>query len=420
MIFEDWIYLSLIIILVIVSGFFSGSETAITAVSKARIYTKIKQGNKKAKFVEKLINNKEDLISSLLLSNNLVNVLSSALATAFLYKIFGNSGIIYATLLMTFVLVIFAEVLPKTYAINRPTRTSLAIASILTILIRLLSPFVKIINFFVKILLKNLTKKSVQFSNQQIEEELKGAIDLYGKSDSDSKQEKVMLQNVLTLSDTSVDEIMTHRSNIFSINIESPMNIIEKKISESKFTRIPIWENKPENIIGILDSRTIISDKFLKNSLNKKEIEFLLKKPWFIPESTDLLDQLLAFKNKKEHLALVIDEYGELLGLITLEDIIEEIVGDIVDEIDTPNSHIIEHKDGSIYVEGLVNIRDLNKTYSWDLPDKEASTIGGFIINLSKRIPLYGEIINYESFKFKILSHSRKKIIRLKIEKTNQ
>ena len=281
------------------------------------------------------------------------------------------------------------------------------------------STFIKFINLFVKFLLKNLTKKTLQFSNQQIEEELKGAIDLYGTSDSDSKQEKMMLQNVLTLSDTTVDEIITHRSNIFSIDIEFSMDDILKKISNSKFTRIPIWQNVPENIIGILNSRSIIGDKFSKNSLTKKEFTFLLKKPWFIPESTDLLDQLTAFKNKKEHLALVIDEYGELLGLVTLEDIIEEIVGDIVDEIDAPNSHIIEHQDGSFYVEGLVSVRDLNKAYSWGLPDEDASTIGGFIINLAKRIPLYGEIINYGNFRFKILSHSRKKIVRLEIKKIN-
>ena len=387
-------------------------------MSKARILSKVKEGSKKAKFVENLLNKKQELITSLLLANNLVNVLSSALATAFLYKVFGNSGIIYATLLMTAILVIFAEVLPKTYAINRPTRTSLSIGKILNLLIYLFSPFVKIINFFVKFFLKNFTKKNLQFENQQIEEELKGTIDLYGTSNSESKQEKIMLHNVLTLSDTSVDEIMTHRSNIFSLNIDSDIKDITKKISASKFTRIPVWKKTPENIIGILDSRSFISDKFSANSLNKKVIESLLKKPWFIPDSTDLLDQLFSFKNKKEHLALVIDEYGELLGMITLEDIIEEIVGDIIDEIDSPNSNIIELKDGSIDVEGLVNIRDLNKNFSWNLPDNDASTIGGFIINLTKRIPLYGEIINFKNYTFKILSHSRKKIVRVNIKKS--
>ena len=201
---------------------------------------------------------------------------------------------------MTIILVVFAEVLPKTYAINRPTRTALSIGKILTILIRLLSPFVKIINFFVKFFLKNFIKKNMQFKNQQIEEELKGTIDLYGTSNSESKQEKVMLHNVLTLSDTTVHEIMTHRSNIFSVNIDNEIKQIIKKISNSKFTRIPIWKNTQDNIIGMLDSRSFVSDKFSTESLTKKRIIDLLKKPWFIPESTDLLDQLFAFKNKSE------------------------------------------------------------------------------------------------------------------------
>tara|TARA_Y100000590_G_scaffold204954_2_gene232449 strand:+ start:10360 stop:11619 length:1260 start_codon:yes stop_codon:yes gene_type:complete len=419
MILEDWIYLLSIILLVVISGFFSGSETAITAVSKARIYSKIKQGNKKAKYVDKLLQNKEELITGLLLSNNLVNVLSSALATAFLYKIFGNSGILYATLIMTILLVIFAEVLPKTYAINRPMKSALNISPILNFLIYFLKPIIKIINFFVSIILRNSTKKTSKYNDEQSEEELKGAIGMYDTSDPDSKHEKEMLQNILTLSDTTVEEIMTHRSNIFSINIDDEINNIIENISNSKFTRIPVWKNIPENIIGILDSRSIISSKYSTNSLTKKIVNSIIKKPWFIPESTDLLDQLVAFKMKKEHLALVVDEYGELLGLVTLEDLIEEIVGDIVDEIDTPSSKITNNQDGSIKIDGSVTIKDLNKLYEWNLPDEDASTIGGFIINLSKRIPLYGEIIKYKNISFKILSHSRKKIIRVEAKIIN-
>ena len=414
---ENLLYLLLIFILVLISGFFSGSETAITAVSKARIYSKAKKGDKKANFVKKLIDRKEDLITSILLSNNLVNILASALATTFLYKIFGNEGIIYATLIMTIIIVIFGEVLPKTYALKRPTQTSLSISYVLIIITNLLTPFVKIINFFTKIFLKNLTNKTTKSKDEQTEEELKGAIDLYDTSDPDSKQEKEMLKNILTLSDTSLDEIMTHRINIFSINIDNQIDKIIEKISESNFTRIPIWKDSPENIIGILDSRSIILNKYEKNLITKKEITKLLKKPWFVPESTDLLDQLFAFKKRKEHLVLIVDEYGELQGLVTLEDIIEEIVGDIVDEIDIPNTGIYENEDGTINSDGSVAIRDLNKLYGWDLPENDASTIGGLILNFVQRIPLYGEEIDYSNFKFKILSHSRKRIAKLQIKK---
>ena len=248
---------------------------------------------------------------------------------------------------------------------------------------------------------------------------MKGAIDLYKTSDPDSIKEKEMLKNILTLSDTSLDEIMTHRSNIYSINIDNTINEIIEKISKSNFTRIPIWKKVPENIIGVLDSRTINLKKYKKNSFSKNELKELIKKPWFVPESTDLLDQLLAFKKRKEHLVFIVDEYGELQGLVSLEDIIEEIVGDIIDEIDSPNIGIIENDDGSINSDGSIAIRDLNKLYGWELPEEDASTIAGLIINYLKRIPLYGEVIQYEKFEIKILSHSRKKIGKLNIKKTN-
>ena len=419
MIIEDFFYLLFIFLLVLVSGFFSGSETALTAVSKPRIYAKAKKGNKKANFVKKLIEKKEDLITTILLSNNLVNIFASALATTYLYKSFGNKGIIYSTLIMTAIIVIFGEVLPKTYALNRPTKTALSISHFLLILLKIFSPIIKIINFFINILLKNFTKKTIKTKDEQNEEELKGAIDLYKTSDPDSIKEKEMLKNILTLSDTSLDEIMTHRSNIYSINIDNTINEIIEKISKSNFTRIPIWKKVPENIIGVLDSRTINLKKYKKNSFSKNELKESIKKPWFVPESTDLLDQLLAFKKRKEHLVFIVDEYGELQGLVSLEDIIEEIVGDIIDEIDSPNIGIIENDDGSINSDGSIAIRDLNKLYGWELPEEDASTIAGLIINYLKRIPLYGEVIQYEKFEIKILSHSRKKIGKLNIKKTN-
>ena len=411
--------LILIIFLILLSGFLSGSETAITATSKARIISKIKKGSLGAEYVKKIIDTKDTVISSLLLSNNLVNIFASALATTYLYKSFGNKGIIYSTLIMTAIIVIFGEVLPKTYALNRPTKTALSISHFLLILLKIFSPIIKIINFFINILLKNFTKKTIKTKDEQNEEELKGAIDLYKTSDPDSIKEKEMLKNILTLSDTSLDEIMTHRSNIYSINIDNTINEIIEKISKSNFTRIPIWKKVPENIIGVLDSRTINLKKYKKNSFSKNELKESIKKPWFVPESTDLLDQLLAFKKRKEHLVFIVDEYGELQGLVSLEDIIEEIVGDIIDEIDNPNIGIIENDDGSINSDGSIAIRDLNKLYGWELPEEDASTIAGLIINYLKRIPLYGEVIQYEKFEIKILSHSRKKIGKLNIKKTN-
>ena len=245
----DLLLLLFIIILILLSGFLSGSETAITAVSKPRIVSKVNQGNRKAIYVKKLIDSKENVISSLLLSNNLVNILASSLTTAFLYDLFGVTGILYATLLMTFLLVIFAEVLPKTYSINRPTRTALFISPIIYFLNKSLYPLVRLINLLVGIFIKKIILTNSQIRDEQSEEELKGVIDLYKTSNPDSEHEKEMLQSILTLNDTTVEEVFTHRKIIHSINIDLDFKTLIKKINASSYTRIPFWKKYPENII---------------------------------------------------------------------------------------------------------------------------------------------------------------------------
>tara|TARA_Y100000590_G_scaffold464598_1_gene634436 strand:- start:4751 stop:6007 length:1257 start_codon:yes stop_codon:yes gene_type:complete len=414
----DSLLLIFIIFLIVLSGIMSGSETALTAVSKARIDSKVNEGNKRALYLKNLIDSKENVITSLLLSNNLVNILASSLTTAFLYNLFGTSGIFYATILMTILIVIFAEVLPKIYSINRPNRTSLFISPFIFYLSKLLFPFVFLINLISKNFLKNVIVKNEETLDKQSEEELKGMINLYQTSNPDYEHEKEMLQSILTLNDTTVEEVFTHRKNIYSINIDENSQSLINKINASNYTRIPFWQNNPENILGVLDTRSLDID-IAKKDLVKNIILSLLKKSWFIPETTNLLDQLVLFKKKKEHLALVVDEYGELLGLITLEDIIEEIVGEIVDELDAPLDKFIINKDGNLITKGSNNIKDLYKEFNLDLPKNDATTIGGYVMNIAKKIPLYGEIINDDYFNYKILSHSRKQILKVEITKKN-
>ncbi len=411
------ILLLLIVFLITISGFLSGSETAITATSKARIIYKIKTGSKNAKYVLKILENKDNVISSLLLSNNLVNILASSLATAFFYDIFGVEGIFYSTLIMTVVLVIFAEVLPKTYALNKPNRTALIISPIIFYLNKFLFIFIFIINKIVKIIL-NKKKEDKKSTDLQSEEELKGVIDLYKTSNPDSEQEKEMLQSILQLNDITVEEVFTHRKNIFSIDSSLETNEIIKMINISRYTRIPFWKNNPENIIGLLNVRTLNID--LKNQDKSKEIIFeKISKPWFIPETTNLLEQLVEFRKRKEHLAFVVDEYGELLGLITLEDIIEEIVGEIVDEIDMPDDEFNFDSSGKIITSGEKNLRDFYKNFDLEPPESEASTLAGYVMEISKKIPLFGDIVKDNYFQYKILSHSRKQISKLEILKIN-
>ena len=409
--------LLLLIILVILSGFLSGSETAITATSKARILYKKKKGSKRAGYVLELLDKKDNVISTLLLSNNLVNILASSLATAFFYDIFGVEGIFYATLIMTVVIVIFAEVLPKTYAINRPNRTALLISPIIYYLNKILFIFVFVINLIVRLIFRK-NDNDIKNKDLQSEEELKGVIDLYKTSNPDYEQEKDMLQSILQLNDITVEEIFTHRKNIYSIDSSLKTSEIINKINNSRYTRIPFWKDNPENIIGLLNVRTLNID--LKNHNESKEIIFdKISNPWFIPETTNLLEQLVEFKKRKEHLAFVVDEFGELLGLITLEDIIEEIVGEIVDEIDVPENDFKLNNYGKVIINGEKNIRDLYKSFDLDPPEIESSTIAGYILDISKKIPSYGESFKDNYFNFKILSHSKKQISKVEISKIN-
>ena len=403
-------------ILIVLSGFLSGSETALTATSKPRIILKFKKGNNRAKYVLKMLDNLDNVISSLLLSNNLVNILASSLATAILYDLFGVSGIFYATFIMTALIVIFAEILPKTYSLNKPTRTSLIIAPIIFYLSKFLYPLIFVINLIVKKIFLRNQKKDNKLKDQQSEEELQGVIDMYKTSSPDSEHEKDMLQSILMLNDITVEEVFTHRKNIYSIDGSLDISEIIKKINLSRFTRIPVWKENPENIVGLLNVRTLNID--LSNQERSKEIIFeKISKPWFIPETTNLLEQLVAFKKRKEHIAFVVDEYGELLGLITLEDIIEEIVGEIVDEIDVPDDEFKKNNDGLIITNGEKNLRDLYKYFDLDLPSIDASTISGHILDIAKKIPLFGETVKDDYFIYKILSHSRKQISKIEITK---
>ena len=318
---------------------------------------------------------------------------------------------------MTIVIVIFAEVLPKTYALNRPNRTALLISPIIYYLNKLLFIFVFLINLIVKVIFRKKDNDEKN-SDLQSEEELKGVIDLYKTSNPDYEQEKDMLQSILQLNDITVEEIFTHRKNIFSIDSSIEIKEIIEKINSSRYTRIPFWKDNPENIIGLLNVRSLDID--IDNHEKSKKIIFdKINKPWFIPETTNLLEQLVEFKKRKEHLAFVIDEFGELLGLITLEDIIEEIVGEIVDEIDIPETDFKLNSNGTVVVSGERNVRDLFKNFDLEPPESESSTIAGYILEISKKIPSYGEVIKDKNFDFRVLSHSRKQISKIEIKKTN-
>lgn len=420
---ETGLVLSLVSIgfLMLLSGFFSGSETALTAISRARIYRLERDGNRRAKIVHRLRDKKEALIGTILLGNNLVNIAASALATSLAIQLWGNDGVIYVTLIMTLLVLVFGEVLPKTYSINNPERVSLAVAPVFAVLIRIFAPITAAVQWLINIVLK-LFGIDLKMGNSLISatDALRGTIDLQHRDGDIVKLDRDMLGGILDLADTEVVEIMVHRTHMVTIDVDLPVQDIIRLAVESDHSRIPLWQDDPDNIIGILHIRNLMKAIHRKGNspLSHDDIQQLLIKPWFIPESTSLRDQLLAFRHMRQHFALVVDEYGALLGILTLEDILEEIVGEIDDEHDQPDSgEIVTHADSSHSVEGKVTLRDLNRYLDWDLPDDNANTIAGLLIHEAELIPEVGQQFEFHGCHFTVLAKDGNQLTRLRIEK---
>jgi len=381
------------------------------------MYTLEKDGNKSAALVNKLIDDRGRLISSILVGNNLVNILASALATSLFLNEFGTAGVAYATIAMTILVVVFSEVLPKSYALANPDKTALLVAPLLRPIIILLSPITKAINWIIKHIFQLFGSKiGDQDSLISAHDELRGAIDLHHVEGGVVKRDRDMLGGVLDLQNLEVSDVMVHRTKIFSINADDPPQSVVHQVLESQFTRLPLWQGEADNFIGVLHAKDLL--RVLANldwDISKLKLEDYATEPWFVPESTPLQDQLNSFLRKKMHFALVVDEYGEVMGLVTLEDILEEIVGEISDEHDVEVSGIRPQPDGWINVDGLLPIRDLNRHMDWDLPDEEATTIAGLVIHEAQTIPEQGQIFTFYGFRFQVLRKQQNKIINLRI-----
>ena len=413
---EIWITIGAIFVLLLLSAFFSGSETALTAVSRPHMHHLLKTGDKRAGIIAKLHARMERLIGTILLVNNLVNILASALATSLLIGVFGDTGVAYATLVMTLLVLIFAEVLPKTYAINNADRTALSVAPVVRLLVLVLSPLSDAVQVVVRATLRLFSVSTESNLGAISDDELRGAIDIHAETGSTDDQERAMLRSILDLDHVEVGEIMVHRKDIFTVDAGlSPTAILEQVIA-SPYTRIPMWRKKPDNIIGVLHAKTLLSTvKLQATATEKLDIPGLAAKPWFIPESTTLLQQLHAFRKKREHFALVVDEYGVLMGIVTLEDILEEIVGDISDEFDIAVPGVRLQADDTFIIKGDVTIRDLNRQFDWSLPDDQAATLAGLVLHESRRIPDVGQVFNFYDFRFEILRRKRNQITSLRL-----
>ena len=403
-----------IICLIVISAILSGSETSITSIRKSKIHKLANKGDRNALRVLKLIEKKNDLVSSILVGNNFVNILASALATAILIKFYGDDGVIYSTIVMSVLIVIFAEILPKNIALLKPDRYALTLSFILTFFLKFFSPFVYIIKKFNLLIFKIFNIEKQKVTDASVREDIRNIINMHEDEGILLKDERDMLNGILDLKEMTVEKIMTHRKNIYSINIDQPEEYF-KKISQSSFSRIPVWKENPNNILGVVHAKKLLTNINESGKIDLKNINDSTLDPWFIPETTKVKDQLNAFIDRHEKIAFVVDEYGELMGLISLEDIIEEIVGNIFDESDLSTIGIRKIGKNIFRVRGDVNIRDMNRTLDWNLNEKNSSTVAGFLIYETETFPDVGQTFKFNNILFEILNKKNNQITQLKV-----
>lgn len=402
-----------IFLLLICSAFFSGSETALMAASRGRLHEMEKEGNKTAALVNKLIDKPDSLLSTILLGNNLVNIGASALATGLLIKLFGDSGIVLATFTMTILVLIFSEVIPKTFAARKPEALSTWVAKPMTALVFVLSPLTKIIAAFSRFLL-SLVGVDPEENNNFATEDLRGAIGLGLKEDVLNSHEHRMLDSILDLEGVTVEDIMVHRSSIHFLNVNDNVDDIFKIIVKSGHSRLPVWEENPDNIIGVLHVKDFFA-AYHKTNKAKVNVREIMHPTYFVPETVSIAHQLLEFRNRKKHLALVVDEYGNLVGLVTLEDILEEIVGEIEDEHDNGKENYSQQEDGSIVIDAHFPIRDANREFNWKLPEEDAVTLAGLVVHEAQKIPSVGEEVKINKITFKVVAKRNQSITKVEV-----
>lgn len=414
----DWLSFAFVVLCLLLSAFFSGSETALTTASRARMARLEKQGNIRARVVNRLLETRERLMGTLLVGNNIANIAASTLAAGVLLDWFGDFGVVYATIVMTVLVVVFAEVLPKTAALNAPDRMALWVARPMDLLVRIIGPALIAVEAIVRWVLRLAGIRVGE--NQSIlspHEELRGAVDLLHQEGSVEKADRDMFGGLLDLRDLTVSDVMIHRTEMITLNAGEPSPDVVREVLAAPVTRIPLWLDRPENIIGILHAKDLLrAIQAAEGDLEKIDVKAIARPPWFVPDIRPLDEQLKAFRRRKTPLALVVDEYGEVMGLVTLEDILEEIVGDITDEHDVEMPGVRRQPDGSVSVDGGVPIRDLNRVMEWSLPDEEATTVAGLVIHEAQSIPEAGQVFTFHGFRFRVLRRERNRITALRIQ----
>lgn len=407
-----------IILLLIVSAFFAGSETALTAVSKARMHhLATEENSRNAKHVLALIADREKLIGALLLGNTFVNILASSIATSVTLE-FSPRGVLIATVIMTIAILLFAEVLPKTLGIARTDRMALAVAPLARLTVFILSPIVFAVQWIVwRILYLFGVRERRLESDVSAHEEIRGAIEVHHQEGGVEREHRDMLGGVLDLAELRVGDVMVHRKGMEAIDGSAPPHEIIDQVLASSHSRFPIFTDTPENITGVLHAKDLLRELMQRRGdLAGLDVDSLAAEPWFVPITTTLEEQVKAFRERRAHFALVVDEYGVLQGLVTLEDILEEIFGSIREEVDQKQPEGIRPQpDGSYIVDGWTPLRDINRALGWNLPDEEATTIAGLVIHDAQIIPEVGQVFSFHGCKFEVLRRQRNQITQLRL-----
>ncbi|QIE44666.1 HlyC/CorC family transporter [Pseudohalocynthiibacter aestuariivivens] len=420
-----WLTTGAILALLVLSGFFSGSETALTAASRGKLRARAEKGDTGAQRALDITEDNERLIGSVLLGNNLVNILAASLATALFTRLFGESGVALATLVMTLLVLIFAEVLPKTYAITNAEVAASRVSPVIMLVIRVFSPVVAAVRFLVRGILSLFGVKTDPDSHiLAVREEIAGALYLGQSEGVVEKEDRDRILGALDLGERAVEEIMLHRSQIEMIDSSSEPQAILDQCLQSPHTRLPVFKGDPDNIIGVVHAKDllramhklVLGRNGAPSALRNFDISSVAMKPYFVPETTTLDDQMRQFLRMRTHFALVVDEYGTLQGLITLEDILEEIVGEITDEFDPEAEHSLRKGDDNQFiVDGAMTIRDLNRATDWSLPDDAANTVAGLVIHEAQMIPKVNQVFNFHGFRFEVTARKDNRITKLKI-----
>ena len=408
----------LVLFCLLLAAYLSAAETAITGASRQRMHRLAQQGNKRAALVNDLLDRKDETVSAVLLGNNVVNIFSASLTTAVLTALFGAAGVVYATLAIGVLVVIFAEVMPKTWALLRADRVALILAPSIVVTLMILGPMARGVAWISRFFLGLMRVRTDQTHDAGEQNELlRGAIEMHGEglAGDAAPAEKAMLRSVLDLGDQTVGDVMTHRGNVTLIDADQPTDAIVTQMLSKPHTRIPLYRGQTDNIVGVLHAKDLFRAVEAAGGPAGVDTDSVMTPPWFIPESTVLFDQLQAFRARHEHFAIVVDEYGALRGIVTLEDIIEEIVGDIEDEHDAIKRGVVRRDDGSLICQGDVPIRDLNREFGWNLPQDVAITIAGLVLHEARRIPEVGQMYAFYGFRFEILKREGTRIAELRI-----